>query len=69
MSPKVVQWGGEEERGKTQKEGNSPVFFLLPSFQHLPSAKSPKAIVKTAGTAGVWERGQGALIWKPKAGR
>lgn len=50
---------GAGRKRKTQKEGNSPIFFLLPSFQHLPSAKSPKAIVKRAGKAGVWEKGWG----------
>lgn len=51
------RWGGTKR--KTQKEGNSPIFFLLPSFQDLPSAKSPQAIVKRAGKAGVWEKGSG----------
>lgn len=49
----------QEERGKHRKKEIFPFFFLLPSFQHLPSAKSPKAIVKRAGKAGVWEKGSG----------
>ena len=52
-------WGqGAGRKRKTQKE-IFQFFFLLPSFQHLPSAKSPKAIVKRAGKAGVWEKGSG----------